>query len=75
MRFIYFIFIVLVCFSFKVHAQYTFKGKVVSGEEAKPLQGVTLSVDKKALAVTDANGLFEFSSSSDQCTIFFSHIG
>ena len=75
MRSIYCIFILVTIFSSEVHSQFVFSGKVVSREQAKPLQGVSLSVDNKVLAVTDANGLFEFSSSSEKCKVIFSHVG
>ena len=39
MRSIYCIFILLTIFSSEVHSQFVFNGKVVSGEQAKPLQG------------------------------------
>ena len=75
MRSIYSIFILLIIFSSKVHSQFVFSGKVVSREQTKPLHGVSLSVDNKVLAVSDANGLFEFSSSSEKCKVVFSHVG
>ncbi|MEP7110896.1 MAG: TonB-dependent receptor [Ferruginibacter sp.] len=62
-------------YSLKVSGQYIFKGNVVNGEDGKALQGVTVSVDKDAVAVTDINGVFEINSSKENNTIYFSHIG
>ncbi len=61
--------------SLKISGQYVFKGNVVSGENEKPLQGVTVLVGKKMMAVTDSNGVFEFIGSKEKSAVYFSHIG
>ncbi|MEO6734701.1 MAG: TonB-dependent receptor [Ferruginibacter sp.] len=68
------IFLSAFCFA-KTSGQYIFKGKVQSTEGEKGLPGVSVSVDKKAVAVTDSNGAFEFNSPTEKSTIAFSHIG
>lgn len=75
MRSIYCMFFFMTIFSFQLHSQNVFSGKVVSGEEVKPLQGVSLSVNGHVVAITDVNGLFEFVGASEKCTVFFTHIG
>lgn len=61
--------------SLKTCGQYVFKGIVLSGEGEKPLSGVTVSVDKKKVAVTDTTGVFEFNGLTEKITIAFSHLG
>jgi iron complex outermembrane receptor protein len=72
---------VFICFSFfvfysvKLAAQYNFKGVVISRELAKPLMGVTVSINGKSLALTDSNGVFELTCTHDSASISFTNIG
>jgi len=68
------VFLSVFCFV-TVSGQYIFKGKVQGSEGIRLLRGVTVSVDKIAVAVTDSNGIFEFNSSKEKNTVSFSHIG
>ena len=61
--------------SLKLSAQSVFKGIVVSKESAKPLPGVTLSISERPVAITDTNGVFQFSSFNQSEIISFSHVG
>ncbi|MEO5891664.1 MAG: TonB-dependent receptor [Ferruginibacter sp.] len=61
--------------SLKSSGQYIFNGKVQNIQDKNALRGVTVTVDKNVVAVTDSNGVFEFNSSSEKNTIYFSHIG
>lgn len=56
-------------------AQTVFQGLVMSKELAKPLPGVTISINGKPVAVTDTNGVFQFSSFNQSETLSFSSIG
>ena len=68
--------IFLLCFTGTLlMAQNNFKGIVLSVENEQPLAGVTISVANKSIAVTDEEGMFQFSDSSAKLTITFSHIG
>jgi iron complex outermembrane receptor protein len=77
MRFIpvFICFSLSVFYSVKLSAQYNFKGVVISRELAKPLMGVTVSINGKSFAVTDSNGVFELTNANDSALIRFSHIG
>ncbi|MCW3091060.1 MAG: TonB-dependent receptor plug [Ferruginibacter sp.] len=68
------IFLSAFCFA-STCGQYIFKGRVQSSEDKKGLTGVTVLADTNAVALTDSNGVFEFSSSKEKSTISFSHIG
>ena len=61
--------------SLNLYGQYVFKGNVVSSVSAKPLPGVSVSVNKNAVALTDANGAFEFDNTSATADLSFSHVG
>ncbi|MBC7889694.1 MAG: TonB-dependent receptor [Ferruginibacter sp.] len=77
MRFIPFLisfFLCVFCFV-NISGQYIFKGKVKGIEGEKPLPGVTISVDKNAVAITDSSGVFEFNSSKEVNNIDFSYVG
>ena len=56
-------------------AQNNFKGVVVSVENDLPLAGVTVSVANKPIAVTDEEGMFQFSDSSAKVSVGFSYVG
>src|SRR5450432_4513928 len=62
-------------YSLEISGQYIFKGKVITSEGGKALQGVTVSVGKNAVAVTDSNGVFEVNNSKEKDTFYFSHTG
>lgn len=70
------IFTALLCifFSLNVNAQFIFKGKVQSSDGANAIAGVSISVQKKVVAVTDSNGMFAFNSSTEKNIISFSHV-
>ena len=56
-------------------AQNNFKGVVVSVENDLPLAGVTISVANMPIAVTDEEGMFQFSDSSAKVSVGFSYVG
>ena len=72
---------ILICFfvqsicSFQLSGQYIFKGNVLNGDNGQPLQGVTVSVNKTAMASTDSNGFFEFTGTAEVNILSFTHIG
>ncbi|MEO6232798.1 MAG: TonB-dependent receptor [Ferruginibacter sp.] len=61
--------------SLKSVGQYIVKGKVIGGEGSTPLSGVTISLDSKAVSMTDSNGIFELNTSEQKPLLQFSHIG
>ena len=71
------LFFLLLCvqwLAFPVYGQFVFKGKVVS-QDSIALQGVSISINNKVLAISDAIGYFEFSYAADKATVRFSSIG
>jgi iron complex outermembrane receptor protein len=71
------LFLLLLCvqwLTFPVYGQFVFKGKVVS-QDSIALQGVSISINNKILAISDAIGYFEFPYAADKATVRFSSIG
>lgn len=56
-------------------AQQIIKGHVIGSENAAPLAGVTISMDGKAIALTDAAGGFEVNTGAAKARLGFSHVG
>ncbi len=65
----------IICGNLQLTAQTIFKGVVISKSLAKPLSGVTISVGNKPVAITDIDGVFQFSSSNQKEFISFTHTG
>jgi len=54
----------------------TVKGKVVDGSTSKPLEGVSIIVQRTSIGtVSDANGDFEIETKSDTLDLAFTHVG
>ena len=68
-----FLFIALI-FSTGVSAQYIFTGSITVADKI-PLQGVTISTGKKAVAISDSTGYFQFTSTASTIKISFSFVG
>ncbi|MEO6720672.1 MAG: TonB-dependent receptor plug domain-containing protein, partial [Ferruginibacter sp.] len=66
---------ILFVVSVNTQAQYQFRGTVAGSEGGLPLRGVTISVAQQPVAVTDSNGVFEFSSVVQKSLLQFSHVG
>lgn len=65
----------LLCCSLAGFTQYIFKGRV-SDQYNKPLQGITISLDKDyALALTDSVGNYSMKSSQAEARLTFSGVG